>query len=356
MSSTELDGLGLLSGGDLREPVDEVLPVATPAASLIDGKGNGTSEAAADTKALLDAPLNGGCVREASWLARSCGRPRVNVARGGPEILFTRVSMRTRAVVVDSYIGSAGDGPGRDALLVLEHADRVILAVADGVTPTANTPRVGILDGAQHAAQTVLKHIGGAGQEADIRRPLLTANTVLLKQFGGRISNGSHPRDYPQAAVVAASIPTSRAASDQVAITRAGDCDAWIRAGERWTLKTPTPMLREKSRTALGRWDAAHPRATCAERIQEEMRVLTRSSWNVTPLGRFERPDIEHVTVASGFDAIALVTDGVEMHRFNGDPPVDPRDWLPDVDSSEPYAGPLGRRRDDVALLHLRFV
>lgn len=300
-----------------------------------------------------ETPPGGQCVRHACWPAASNGRARVNVAAAGPPIWHSQVMLRASRWTVDCYVGSANDRSGRDALLAVDHADRVVVAVADGVTPTDRTPSVGELDGAQHAAHTVLTHIAATPVDADVRCPLLTANAALLEQLGGP-GHGLHPRDHPQTAVVAASVLVSPDARNEVVIARAGDCEAWTRCGERWTLQTPTPMLRETSRAALRRWDAAHPGATCQERIQEEMRVLTRSSWNVTPLGRFEYPDIERHTVVSDVDAIALVTDGVEMHRFNGDPPDAPRDWLPDAAAPHPCVEASGRRRDDVALVFLR--
>lgn len=293
-----------------------------------------------------------GSVREAPWLSHD--RRRVNIVRKGPPIWRWRVPIRVRRARLEAYEGAKGDGmPGRDALLVLEYSDHLVLAVADGVTPTDATPRAGSLDGARHAVHFVLRQIIAAGPDTDPHEALRIANDRLLDEFA-RPGSTLHDRDLPQAAVVIAVIPGRVTTPSSVIVARAGDCNVWMRRGDRWTLKTPMPLLTEDARAALVAWDAANHDAPRQKRIEEEKRILDDSSWNVTPVGRFREPKFERHIVTSEIDAIALVTDGVDMARFGGRPPLDPRKWLPDVEASEPCIGSLGGRRDDVALLHLR--
>lgn len=286
-----------------------------------------------------------GLVREAPWLPFD--GEKEDVALGGPPIWRWQIPISVRGAALEAYEG-ARDGavPNRDAILVVEHRDRVVLAVADGVTPTSRTPWVGSIDGGRFAAHAVLRSVCAVAPRTHPIEALHEANRTILREFGH--ARGLRPRDHPQAAVVVAVVPTAPVLVDGVIAARAGDCDLWTRRGARWTCKTPQPMLVDVARELLAAWDEANPGATPDARIQVEERLLTDDSWNVTSVGRFRQPAFERHVASSEVDAVALVTDGVDMRRFGGDPPLEPRAWLP-VPSH-----PAGVRADDVALLHLR--
>lgn len=294
-------------------------------------------------------------LREASWC--DLPRDRENIASVGPPIWRWRVPVQTTGIEVDAYLGSFDSArASQDALLVMEYPDRIILAVADGVTPTDRTPRIEGVDGAQHAARTVLNHVRAAPRSAELRRILLIANGSLLARFGPAVRHDLHPRDRPQAAVVVLALAL---AADgrvrQIASARAADCEIWVLRRSTWSLQSPRVMLKEGPRTLLEQWDAAHPDAGYQERIAEEMRILRdRSQWNLTALGRFERPKIESPPISDDFDELVLVTDGAQVARVASGPLSEPPDWMAELRRSEARHRPPGHGHSDVAMLHLR--
>ena len=85
-------------------------------------------------------------------------------------------------------------------------------------------------------------------------------------------------------------------------------------------------MLKDDTRVLLEQWDAAHPDAMYLERIAEEMRILRdRSQWNLTALGRYERPKIDPPLTDPRFDEVVLVTDGANVARAASDPVSEPQ-------------------------------
>lgn len=294
-------------------------------------------------------------LREASWL--DLPRAREDVACGEPPVWRWRVPLARPDVVIDAYLGSFdADHPTQDALLVVEYPDRIILAVADGVTPTDRTPVVGDTDGARYAARAVLEHVLAAPPTADLTRVLRTANTTLFERFGPMVRRDLHPRDRPQAATVVLALDRTAAGTvAAVACARAADCEVWIRRRDVWSSQSPRSMLNDDTRTLLAQWDAANPEATYQERIAEEMRILRdRSQWNLTALGRFERPKIDAPEIRADFDELVLVTDGAGLAGLASGPTSEPHEWMAQLRRSEARDRPRARRNADVAMLHLR--
>lgn len=294
-------------------------------------------------------------LREATWL--DLPRDRANVARIEPPIWHWQVPLARPGVEVEAYLGSFdADRVTQDALLVMEYPDRLILAVADGVTPTSATPTVGDTDGARHAARVVLEHVRAAPPSADLTRVLRTANGSLFERFGPAVRSDLHPRDRPQAAaVVLALVLSGDGTVRRIDSARAADCEIWVRGGGAWSHQSPRVMLKEGPRTLLEQWDEAHPSATYQERIAEEMRVLRdRSQWNLTALGRFERPKVDVPLATDDFDELVLVTDGANVASAASGLVSEPRDWMAGLRRSEADVRPPGRRHSDVGMLHLR--
>jgi len=294
-------------------------------------------------------------LREASWL--DLPRVRENVAGVEPPIWRWQVPLRSPGVRIDAYLGSFdADHVTRDALLVMEYPDRIILAVADGVTPTDATPVVDDTDGAWYAARVVLDHVRAAPPSADLTRVLRTANGSLFERFGPIARRDLHPRDRPQAAAVVLTLELDDDGMvRQIDSARAADCEIWVRRHAVWSLQSPRVMLKERPRELLEEWDASHPDATYQDRIAEEMRILRdRSQWNLTALGRFERPKVDAPRISGDFDELVLVTDGANVARAAAASLSGPHDWMAELRRSEERARPPGRRHNDVAMLHLR--
>lgn len=292
-------------------------------------------------------PLDGEHVREASWLDRP--RDATDVSVAGPPIWRWRIPLRTPGLRLTAHIGSrAADRRSQDALLAVEYPGCIILAVADGVTPTDQTPTVDGIDGARYAAYTVLHHVAHAPPDADPERVLRTVNALLLDEFGPRVRNDLHPRDRPQTAVTIASVRlTADGHVARLDLARAGDCDLWVCRKSAWTLETPTPLLTNGPRRALRRWDALHPGASVQDRIRVEKRLLDHPSrWNLAALGRFKRPKTETATIEEPVDLIVLTTDGADISLLEDRDQIAARGRMPDL-------SPDSGRRDDVAMLHL---
>lgn len=294
-------------------------------------------------------------VREASWL--DLDRDAVNVATAGPPIWRWTVPLCAPDLVVEAYHGAFDERHrSRDALLVVEYPERLILAVADGATPTRRTPRVGDLDGAMYAACAVLEQIRAAPPSADPGRVLHVANGWLFERFGPHRRDDLHPRDRPQAAVAVTSVGLSSDGSVRsLDVARAADCEVWLQTPEGWSPATPTPMLTEAPRRSLEQWDRAHATATYAERIDHEIRILDdRSRWNVTALGRFDRAKIESISLRPEVRQLSLVTDGARLSRFEGGPPDATSVWMQRLRQWERATRSPNQQHDDVAMLVLR--
>lgn len=296
-----------------------------------------------------------GGLREASWL--DLPRRMTNIAPTGPRILRWQVAMSVTHLWIDAYVGTAGRHTlSEDALVVLEEHDSVVLAVADGVTPSPNTPAVAGMNGARHAAVTVLDHVSRHAGNRDLTWAFEQANKDLIDRFGPHARPDLHRRDRPQAAAVAVRLRIGT--HGQVAgadVLRAADCDVWVREGTRWSLVTTTPMFRERTRRAIDEWAAAHPNASFAERLDMERSVITgRECWNLTALGRFDIPKLRRRTIDGGFDELVLVTDGPQVRRAVAGGMSEPSQWLTTLRSWEQDNRPQYKRHDDVAMLHVR--
>ncbi|HEX6257325.1 MAG TPA: hypothetical protein VFZ70_16070 [Euzebyales bacterium] len=295
-------------------------------------------------------------VREASWLARV--RRLRNIASSGPPILQWDVPMRSSGVQVRAYQGShAPDRPTQDEVLVLEYPNRIILAVADGVTPTDVTPGAQGLDGARYAARRVLSHLCAAPPSRDPAFVFHAVNRSLFEEFDHHIRDGFHGRDRPQAAAVALSLEVA----DDGMITRtnsalAADCDIAVRYGKEWSRVRTERMLHEGVEAQLARWDIENPAATYQDRIAEEKLILRdRSQWRRTALGRFDRAALGEPPVPPDFDEVLLATDGADLSSSRHVLPADPRTLMEELRTREAAERPPGRRHSDVALVHLRF-
>lgn len=301
-------------------------------------------------------PSNSECVREASWL--DLPRNQRNVADHGPPIWHWRVPLRTPSVRVDAYLGPHREGrPTQDKLLVVEYPDRLILAAADGVTPTEATPRVGELDGARYAARLVLSHVCAAPPSRKLASVFVAANAALLDEFVHRPRADLPERDRPQAAAVAVSLRLgSDATVEEVDCARAADCEIAVRRHDGWTRIAPEPMLPDDVQASLDRWDREHPDATYRQRIQAENQILRDwSQWNRTALGRFDRPRLDEPAVPADFVELLLATDGAGLSRFDTSLPGGPRSLMPNLRSAEAASRPRGRPHSDVAVLHVSF-
>lgn len=298
--------------------------------------------------------LDSAHLREASWLDRE--RDKQNVASTGPPIWRWSVPLAAPGLRVDAYLGSAlRENLSQDALVVAEGQHRIVLGVADGVTPTARTPAVDGRDGARFAACTVLAQVARAVSGDALHAAFLVANEALITQFAATATRLDQ-RDRPQAAAIAAALDVTRDGTiADMSVVRAADCDVWTRTGRRWSLVSTTPMFTEQTRRDLELWAKRNPGATLAERLEMERKVITRyACWNLTALGRFEKPKLQCRAVEADFDDLVLVTDGSDVRRAVADGLSEPHDWLTGLRSWEASNRPSYKRHDDVAMLHLR--
>lgn len=273
----------------------------------------------------------------------------------GPALVRWRATLSSPHLTVDVVLGSyRADADSQDGVLIREHDDGVLLAVADGVTPTVRTPTIDGMDGARYAALLVLHHIGGAPTSLAAR--FHAANTALLRTPTPEDNSRLGERDRPQAAAIAAdiSLPTT-GRPFRMDVVRAADCDAWVRRGDRWTLITPTRMLTAEARAALDRWDARNPAATVHERVDFENAVVAeRSCWNLTALGRFADPLIEQRHTSVEFDELLLATDGAGLTPDIDLGQIDLDDWFTGLRHREQESRPPHRAHSDVAVLHAK--
>lgn len=286
-----------------------------------------------------------GAIRSASWV-RSFGSVPRDVAPVGPPVLHWQVPLSTGRCRIEAWAGpGCAGGINRDALLVVEHDDGLTLSVADGCTPTADTPRVDG-DGARYAAVTVLQELAAAPQPRSMAGVLHDANTHLLDQFGP-LATALRPRDRPQTAAAAVRITWSDDGVELVDVARAADCEVWARGAGMWYCLTPRDMLTRDARTAIAEWVDAHPDAPLRKRFAMERQVVERSdSWRCTALGRFATPKIDVAAGPREFQEIVIMTDGTSAGSLIRSGCNDVRAW--------PNASRSSRRPpDDIAMLRL---
>lgn len=289
-------------------------------------------------------------IRTASWVQQFGSVPR-DVAPAGPPVVYWEVPLSTARFRVEAWVGAASaDGVNRDALLVMEHEGGLTLGVADGCTPTADTPPVGG-DGARYAAVTVLQAIASAPQLQSIASVLHDANGHLLDQFGPLAEGELRPRDRPQTAAAAVRITWSDEGMELIDVARAADCEVWARGADTedmWRCLTSRDMLTRKARSAITSWVNDHPDAPLQERFAMERRALDDSdSWRCTALGRFATPKIDVAAGPRDFNEIVLMTDGTPAGSLIRSGYNDVNAW--------PNASRSSRQRpDDIAMLRLQ--
>lgn len=286
-------------------------------------------------------------------------RKNVNRRLDSPAIWRWRLTSATPGVSLDAYLGSYDKlADSQDAFLVLASPNKVVLAVADGVTPTERTPGVGPLDGAQFAARCVLGHIAANLESGDMASAFADVNAEL---HGVPIpcSSNRDARDRPQVATVVVEVLLNPDQSVMdVRVARAADCDVWVRRGSEWTLATGTPMLKKGPRRKLARWDEQFPRATYHDRLREEARLELNdpNKWNTAALGRFPLPLYETLSINSSFDELLLVTDGARMHHWDMGVRSSLDEWFAKLRDWEKNNLPSHRQHSDVAALRFRML
>lgn len=260
-------------------------------------------------------------------------------------------------VQVTAYLGcSSEDVETQDALVAFEGNDRLVLAVADGVTPTSDTPWVDDCNGARFAALHVLQHVCDASAFDSLETAFYTANAGLFSRFGG-LSSSSGARDLPQAAAAALDIRfLPGGALESASAVQAADCDVWWRTGSRWIQGCQRQMLVGEARAWLALWDLRNPTASCWERVREETRWLNDIEyWNMTALGRFAQPKLQTFDVPAPVEELALVTDGVQFANFVERDGHDLDGWMRQLRTWERVRTCDAPRHSDAALLRVRF-
>lgn len=297
-------------------------------------------------------------LREASWLVRE--RDQRALTSSAPPIWRWRVPLRHPALELTAFVGPFVTGrtveDAQDALIAVEHAEGVVLGVADGVTPTDATPTIDGVDGGTYAARCVMSHVGAVSSARELSEALTSANGYLFDRFRVTAGRAVDPRDRPQAAALAVYVAVSSDGRLGLSAVRAADCDLWIRQHGVWKLASPVPALKPSVRRHLDAWEAANPGASYRQRIAAERPIVyDRSQWNTTALGRFEHAVIQLLETFEPVDEVALVTDGAKLERFADGVPENPFTWL---ESLRPFeeTRPGGHRHSDVAMLHVRNV
>jgi hypothetical protein len=179
---------------------------------------------------------------------------------------------------------------------VREHGLR--LGVADGVTPSARTPARAGVTGALWAATVVRAAMHAAA-------PLESCARAANAELHDPALAG---RDQTQASLVAADVGERGAT-----VLRAGDCEAWVREGERWRELFTEPMLAPAALAELLAWLRANPGAGHDETVDRERELLAApEAWNCTPVGRFAAGRWQ-VAELETFDELVLASDGARL-------------------------------------------
>lgn len=328
---------------------------------------------------------------------RTRGASPIPVQRDAPGIAWWTMRFAGDDLVLDGYLGSYSLHNGsQDAFAARRLDDRLTLAVADGCTPTRLTPtnmdgrlvrgdvswadaqhEPGPLDGAQFAARLAMLSVAGRRRDTDAVACFNDINQALLRHVGPPLctehglgdplhlddvvvgAHGESPhRHRPQTGVVMVDLALSGSSSGRIDayVTRAADCDVWLRRAGRWSLQTPQDMLKPHVRAGLDHWHARRPGASVFDRLRFEQRLGLddQSSWCSTVLGRFQRPTIESLTVEvdESVTDLLLVTDGAHLREANWRDP-DPHSWMLGLRDWEKTHLPRTRQHADVAMLWL---
>lgn len=222
-------------------------------------------------------------------------------------------------------------------MLVDLRADRLRLAVIDGVTPTDATPAWVGVDGAIWAAATV--------RSALLARVALDAcahaANAALRTHGPVPS----PRDRPQASFAAVDL-----ASDGAEVLRAGDCEAWVERDGVWQRVFPRQIDTPAERTRMERWTREHPGRSYLE--YDRARPEREDIWTTSAVGRLPRVMLQGETIAN-CSALVLATDGA---RLSEGALSDLPEWLERI-AEHQCRVPVSAWEtgaDDVAVIHAR--
>lgn len=302
-----------------------------------------------------------------------------------PHIQQWAVKFSAPDLELDAYLGSyTMEAGSQDALVAIERNDGLVLAVADGVTPTPETPRVTAadvgaagddpewadgFDGAEFAARRALQEVLADAGETPPQHVLRRANTAIREETAA-LRHGLRPRDLPQAAVALARAERNPLDGSWILrLARAADCDVWVRGqcdhshirtakhfSGGWMRITDWPMLLAATRKAIWDWDQASRDATCEQRLERERQLGLdeRTKWHTTALGRFQHVSLQATTVRGNFTDIVVATDGARLPWCDWER-CDPDEWVTVLREWELKHMPPNRQHSDVGMLWLRF-
>jgi serine/threonine protein phosphatase PrpC len=245
---------------------------------------------------------------------------------------------------IEAWEQPSGSAASQDAQLVWPDpaAQRLRVAVLDGVTPTTSCRSVVGVAGPIYAA--AVARIALQRSESSLEECVLAANRHL---HDGGVARS---RDQVQTCVTAADVfPDGR-----VEVVRAGDCEAWARTADGWVPLGCGTALEEPVAARWDEWQRRNAGVGREARHDAEESFLGRShAWTSTALGRFERPVTRRFS-AEGVSELVLASDGARLTE----PVLDELPtWIGDLRSWERSRADLGRAaekvHDDVTVLRL---
>lgn len=231
----------------------------------------------------------------------------------------------------------AGGATSRDAVLVDPRPGALRVAVIDGVTPTAATPRFAGVDGAVWAAAVVRAALLA-------RRPLPACAAAAHDALR---ATGQPPcsRDRPQACVAAADLDP-----DGVHLLRAGDCEVWLPGPDGWRRAFARRIDTDQERARMLRWAREHPELPFLE--YDRARPETSGIWTTAALGRLPQPTLQARRLRHCRELV-VATDGARLRpqALRALP-----DWLGRMDAHPGGypASPWETGPDDLAVVRVR--
>lgn len=252
------------------------------------------------------------------------------------------------------WASASGCAPtSQDAWTIHAAGDVLRLAALDGITPTSATPERCGLDGAAWAARLAAATLASATPAPDA---MVLANRHLLDQPGTR---ETLHRDRPHTMAAVADISAVDAADGadalELTVTIAGDCQAFVERGGRWTEVEPGPLLTDAARAAWRAWRAEHPEvADPLNDIAEGYEVVVGhpSAWNSPPIGLFDGVSWPTHHFGTEWTGVVVASDGA---RLDPDRVAELDRWLArlrDVEGVE--HGADFKPHDDVVVLRAR--
>ena len=204
---------------------------------------------------------------------------------------------------IETWEQPSGEAASQDAQLLWPHpgAQRLRVAVFDGVTPTRRCRSVAGVAGALYAA--AVGRVALQRSSGELADGLLAANRHLHDPTVDR------SRDQAQTCVTAADVfPDGR-----VEVVRAGDCEAWARTAAGWTPLGCGTALAAPVADAWEEWQDRNAEVGRDERHDAEERFLGHpGAWTSTALGRFAQPVIQAFR-ADGVTELVLASDGARL-------------------------------------------